>query len=113
MELRFLMDRLRKAWPELKSDPLAFAKRAAVDVGNLLSERLGAQDALAGASTALFLVLSVVFFVLLQGAGHHDLHTVNNAEESPVEILTYLLQTPSQIPSDEGSWYRLRRTSGF
>jgi TonB family protein len=98
--LRFLLDRLKKAWPELKSDPLAFTKRAAVDVGNFLSGRLRAQDTLAGALTALFLVLSVAFLVMKLETDTKIRTASNDSDQSSVEILT--LADPSQIPSDAG-----------
>lgn len=102
VELRFLLKRVRKAWPELKSNPAAFTKRAGVDVGNYLNGRLG-EDALAAAAIALFLVLSVVFFVLLQGTGTTIDTALNNAEESPVEILTLPpSDTTNQIVSKKG-----------
>ena len=101
VELQFLLDRLRKAWPELKSDPAAFTKRAAVEVGNYLSGRPG-EDTLAGAVTAIFLVLSVVLFVLLQGSRTTIDTALNKLEESPVEILTLPPSDTSQITSDKG-----------
>lgn len=102
VELRFLLDRLRKAWPDLKSDPLTFTKRVAVDVNNFLSERLGARSTLAGAFTSLSLVLSVVFFVLLQGTATKSDTAVNNGDKSSVKIVTLSPSDPSQIPSDQG-----------
>jgi TonB family protein len=101
-ELQFLLDRLKKAWPELKSDPLAFTKRAAVDVGNFLSGSLGAQDTLAGAVTALFLVLSVVLFVMQLGTGSKVYSAGDDGDKSSVEILTLSPSDPSPTTSDEG-----------
>jgi len=79
-ELKFLRSRFRNAWPDLKRDPFAFAKGAALDLGNFLGERLGARPTLVGVLTALFLVLSIVFFVLLQGN--------NTKSNTPVDTVT-------------------------
>lgn len=38
-QLKFLRSRFRNAWPDLKRDPFAFAKGAALDLGNFLGER--------------------------------------------------------------------------
>jgi TonB family protein len=100
-ELRFLLDRARKAWPDLKSNPVAFTKRAIVEVGNLLSGRLG-EDTLVSASAAIFLVLSGVFFVLLQGTRTTIDTALNNDDKSPVEILTLPPSDKSQITFDTG-----------
>ena len=100
IELRFLEDRLRRAWHELKSDPLTFAKSAVVDLNCVLRERSGAQDFLAGVSTALFLILSIVLLVLSQG--HTTEIAANKPDKSSVEILTLSPSHPSPMPSDKG-----------
>ncbi len=100
-ELRFLLDRAREAWPDLKSDPVAFTKRAIVEVGNLLSGRLE-KDALVSASAAIFLVLSVVFFVLLHGTKTTIDTALNNDDKSLIEILTLPPSDKSQITLDAG-----------
>jgi len=100
MELRFLKDRLRRAWPELKNDPITFSKRAVVDLGDFMRQRFGARDFLTGVSTALFLVLSIVFLVLL--SGHRTETAANNADTSSVEILTLSPSIPIPMPSDKG-----------
>ena len=101
-ELKFLRSRFRNAWPDLKRDPLAFAKGAALDLGNFLGERLGARPTLVGVLTALFLVLSIVFFVLLQGNNTKSNTPVDHGDQSSVEILTLSPSEPSQILPDKG-----------
>jgi TonB family protein len=98
-ELRFLVDRLRTAWPELKRDPRTFTKYAALDVANLLKQRYGTRGALS-ALTALFLVFSLVFFGWRQGAVAKAQPPGNNDDKLAVEFLT--LANPTQIPSDTG-----------
>ncbi|MCM3869198.1 MAG: energy transducer TonB [Pyrinomonadaceae bacterium] len=109
-ETRFLMDRLRQAWPELRSDPLAFAKLAAVDVANLLKQGFGAQGALS-ALTSLLLVLSVVLFVLRQGAATTTHPPSNDSDKASVKIITFA--DPSQIPSDTGVGTGTKGRVGF
>jgi TonB family protein len=99
LEMRFLLDRLRNAWPELKRDPLAFAERAAVDVGNLVKERLGQQGALSALAASL-LVLVVVFVVVRQGRAINYPVAGDNLEKSSVEFFTPA--DPSPIPTDKG-----------
>jgi TonB family protein len=110
VELRFLVDRLKRAWPDLRSSPLVFAKLAGVDVANLLKQRLGTQGVLS-ALTAIFLVFSVVLFVLRQGTAIKDHVPSDNGDKAPVEILT--LATPSQTLSDTGVGTGLEGRVGF
>jgi TonB family protein len=113
MEMGFLVDRLRKAWPDLKRDPLTFTKEAAIDLGYLLKQRLGARDTLAGASTALFLVLSVVIFVLTQGTAKVIISTATLGDRSSVEILTLSPPIPIPTTSDAGIGTGLKGRVGF
>jgi len=112
VELRFLIDRLKKAWPELKNDPVAFTKCAAVDFGNYLSSGLQ-EDTLAGATTAICLVLSAVLLVWLLGNRTTAETAVNNLQENPVEILALPSAETTQKISDKGVGTGLDGRVGF
>lgn len=66
-ELQFTLRRLKNAWPELKGDPIGFAKLTVSELARLLKERLEIKNALP-ALTALVIVLSAVMLVVTMDA---------------------------------------------
>lgn len=66
-ELRFVAVQLRRAWPDLRSDPIGFCRLMIVRGRLRLRRKLAAPNSLAAVLTALFLVFSAIVFVMLIG----------------------------------------------
>jgi TonB family protein len=100
-ELWFLMGRVKRAWPYLRRDPAAFARRAAIECIDGVKRACAWPEALAGALTALFVVLSGVLIVFLAGGVRQKPETgVNESENISVEILT--LAEQRNVPFGRG-----------
>src|SRR2546421_9652938 len=73
-EISFVIDRLRRGWPNFKRDPIASSARAIHKSTTQLKTFVLAPHALASALTAILLVLSAVMLVILLGRMPKD-HT--------------------------------------
>jgi TonB family protein len=88
-ELLFLLCRVKRAWPSLRRDPANFARRATVECIDRVKRSFAWPEALAGALTALFVVLSGVLIVLLaSGVPRNREPGVNESENLSFEMLT-------------------------
>lgn len=80
-ELHFQIRELQHAWPELKRDPVAFAKRTWFVIGRRLRQSLLAPNSIAAVSVALLILFTVALtIVLLDRRSQKHLITGNNLE---------------------------------
>jgi TonB family protein len=99
-ELRFQFKELQRSWPELKRDPVAFAKQTCVATGRRLRQSLLAPNSIAAISTAFLILFTVVLTIaLLDRRSQKNLITDNILEQ--VQMLEF---SPDATPSskDEG-----------
>jgi TonB family protein len=90
-ELRFLVRQLRQAWPDVKSDPVGFGKRAAMEGWLRIRSTLAAPNSLAAITTALLVVLSAVMILALSDRlAKEKAERADNAGDEPVQIVSFL-----------------------
>jgi len=100
-ELRFLVYRLRQAWPVLKSDPVEFGKRSLAEAGLRLRSTLTAPGSLAAFTTAVLVVVSGVLILLVSDQlSKEKVRAQSNREES-AEVVE-LLPNPSAPIEEQG-----------
>lgn len=112
IEIRFLLTSLKNSWPAFRQDPVAVAKRIAVE----LLQRRANQRRLATTTVALLVVSCAVLFVLIKGGrANGDRLTVKNPDESAAVILNLLTHSaPSHTDNGigDGSLGRLGFSHG-
>jgi TonB family protein len=95
-ELRFIVRELKRAWPELKHDPIGFARREAIESTNRLKRLFFAPNALAGTATALFLVLSAILSLMILGRGApKGKNSADVASEDAPQIVMLNISAPN------------------
>jgi len=85
-EVCFVVRQLKQVWPDLRRDPLGTVRETLSELTNWLKRFSLAPNTLAGAVTALIIVLCVVLTVILLEAG-----------PKPYDVADYYLQDPVQI----------------
>jgi len=104
-ELRFLVQQLRQAWPDMKRDPIGVTQRALMASTLRLSNALAAPNAGAGIVTALTIVLSAATILLLSGSfsNQSDVAAKQRAlEAKDLAQIVEFLPEPNVDPNDRG-----------
>ena len=99
-ELRFLIYQLRLAWPDLKRDPISFARRTVLECW-LHLRRAAAPNMLAALATALLLVCSAGLILVLIGNRSREDDSVQTRPEELVQIAEFL-SNPEATKEDHG-----------
>ena len=101
-ELRFLVQQLRQAWPDVKSDPVGFGRLVITEGTLRLRRRLATPNSVAAITTALLVVTSAAMMLVLsdrlpkEKAGRTDI-----ASEDLADIVAFL-PDPNVALEDKG-----------
>ena len=71
-ELQFTLERLKKAWPDFKDDPVGFGKLALSELTSLWRKQLQVQNVVSGLSALAFVLIAVVLVVTMDSIGPKD-----------------------------------------
>ena len=111
-ELRFLVQQLRQAWPDFKSDPIAFGKRAVAGVRLRMRRALATPNSLAAISVAMLVVISAALIILLSGRAPKDNERLRNDNEL-AEISLLSFPSTDTVPDGHGVGAGLQGRVGF
>jgi TonB family protein len=102
-EISFVIEELKRAWPDLKSDPIGFGRRLVLGSASYFKRLLDSPNLLAGTVTAILVVLSVVLSLIMLGhfGRKPDGPIAQEGEQSDVQIVTFLSDQSSR-PKDSG-----------
>jgi len=100
-ELRFVVYRLRQAWPVLKRDPVEFGKRSLAEASLRLRSTLTAPGSLAAIATAVLVVISGVLILLVSDQLSKERVRAQSNREESAEVVE-LLPNPSAPTEDQG-----------
>jgi TonB family protein len=103
-ELRFLVQQLKRAWPDAKRDPIGFGKRSSVACAMRIGNALAAPNSLAGIVTALAIVLTAAMILLLNGRALSGVDRGAAADLNEGQLVQVLEFTPELKinPHDRG-----------
>ena len=102
IELRFLGNELRKAWPQLKRDPIGCSKHAIAEARSKFRRALATPNSLAAIATALVAVLSAaMILVLIDKLGRERAASAASVPAESAQIVTFLPDTNIN-PEDRG-----------
>jgi TonB family protein len=101
IEIQFVLNQIKRAWPSFKSDPIAFTRTEFGELKERVKQTLGRPHVVSGAMTAM-LVLSALILSLLF-LGRHAPKRTNNAESNDLTRL-FTIDFPSEPTqtSDKG-----------
>jgi len=101
-ELRFLVLQLRQVWPDVKSDPVGFARHVVVEGALGFRRTLATPNSLAAIATALLVVLSAAMILVLSGRpARENTGRADKASEDLAQIVAFL-PDPNLAPEDKG-----------
>lgn len=99
-ELRFLVQQLSQAWPDFKSDPIGFGKRAVAEARLRIRRALATPNSLAAISVAMLVVISAALIILLSGrASQENEDKRNDKEFAEISMLSFPKDT---VPDGHG-----------
>jgi TonB family protein len=103
-ELRFMIQQLKRAWPNAKRDPIGFGKRSLLACRVRIRNALAAPNSLAGIVTALAIVLTAAMILLLNGRALSGVGSGAAADLNQVQLVQVLEFTPEPKvnPHDRG-----------
>lgn len=99
-EISFLVQQLKLAWPQVKSDPVGFGKRLVVEGRLCLRRALSASNSLA--ITAALLVVGSAVLVVLLGQSVPKIDERLEAHEDLAQITMLNFPNPSATPEGQG-----------
>jgi len=101
IELQFVFDQLKRAWPSFKSHPIAFTRTELRELGKQIKQTLARPHLLSGAMTGLLLICSVVSIVLVLEK-HSPKATSKTESDELTRLVTIDFQNESKPTSDTG-----------
>ena len=103
-ELRFMVQQLKRAWPDAKRDPIGFGKRTSVACATRIGNALAAPNSLAGIVTALAIVLTAAMILVLTGRplSGVDRGTAADLNEGQLVQVLEFPPEPKANPNDRG-----------
>jgi TonB family protein len=102
-QLGFLAEQARRAWPSLKSDPIAFSLRRIHDVTRSFKQSLQRPHVLSGATTALFVVGAIILSVMLWERQVRKVRAVDLIENGDELVRTVEIDLGSEAKHDNDS----------
>ncbi|PYS63703.1 MAG: hypothetical protein DMF76_06425 [Acidobacteria bacterium] len=112
VELNFLIEQFKQAWPSFRDHPVAFATNQLSQLWKWLAQILGRQHVLSGLMTAILLVSSIILSVLL--LEKHSARTINQADTDDIaETVRIDFQDATTPSSDPGVGAGERGRVGF
>jgi TonB family protein len=93
-ELRFMVQQLKRAWPEAKRDPIGFGRHTLAACVRRIGNALAAPNSLAGIVAALTIVLTAATIVLLNGRPLSGIDRGAPAEFNEVQLVQVLESMP-------------------
>lgn len=99
-EVSFVIDQLRRAWPDFKRNPIRVGRRAVSGSARRFRALVRQPNVLTGTATALLLVLSAVLALIFVGRPP-KVAAADQDREEVVEMLSFNL--PGEAPKPEGS----------
>ena len=101
VELRFVLNQIRCAWPSFKGDPLGFTRRELRELGKGIKQTLARPHLLSGALTALLLLCSVASIVMILERRSFKANLKTESEEF-TRLFTIDFQNQTKPTSDKG-----------
>ena len=99
-EIQFLAFEMKRAWPDLKRDPIGFVRHGVSELAQRLKRFVLAPNALAATATAILLVLSAVLtLILLRSAPRVIPPNGQDREEAEISMLNF----PADAKPTEGT----------
>jgi TonB family protein len=99
-EVSFVIDQLRRAWPDFKRNPIRVGKRAINESVSRIKALASQPNLLTGTVTSMLLVLSAILALILVGRTPR-VAAADQGGEEVVEMLSFNL--PTQPPEPEGA----------
>ena len=100
VEVSFVIDQLRRAWPDFKRNPIRVGRRAVIGSARRFRALVRQPNVLTGTATALLLVLSAILALIFVGRTP-KVTAADQDREEVVEMLSFNL--PGEAPKPEGS----------
>jgi len=100
IEIQFVLDQIKRAWPSFKSDPIAFTRSEFGELRKRVKQMLARPHVVSGAMTAV-LVLSALILGLLFLERHSPKRT-NKTESEDLTLVTIDFQSEPTPTSDKG-----------
>ena len=101
IEIQFVVDQIKRAWPSFKRDPLAFTRREFGELGKRVKQTIARPHVVSGAMTAM-LVLSALILGLLFLEKHAPKRTNKAASDEITRLVTIDFQNQPTPTSDKG-----------
>jgi TonB family protein len=101
IEIRFVVDQIKRAWPSFKSHPIAFTRSEFGELRKRVKQTIARPHVLSGAMTAV-LVLSALVLSVLFLEKHAPKRTNKTESEELTRLFTIDFQTEPTPTSDKG-----------
>jgi TonB family protein len=112
IEIQFVLDQIKRAWPSFKSDPIAFTRTEFGELRKRVKQTLARPHLVSGALTAM-LVLSALILSVLVLEKHSAKRTNKTESEELTRLVTVDFQQEPTPTSDKGVGAGERGRVGF
>ena len=100
IEIQFVVDQIKRAWPSFKTDPIAFTRREFGELRIRVKQTVARPHVVSGAVTAVLVLSALILSVLF--LGKHSPQRTNRTESEELTLVSFDSQQEPTPTSDKG-----------